>query len=61
MCLLLLGVGTNMRLLLNLSPRRAFRWLYYGRVTCFGHEVEEFLSSTAKVFERQHKPHILTT
>ena len=46
------GVGTNMRLLLNLSPRRAFDGSITG-VTCFGHEVEEFLSSTAKVFERQ--------
>ena len=46
------GVGTNMRLLLNLSPRRAFDGSITG-VTCFGYEVEEFLSSTAKVFERQ--------
>lgn len=46
------GVGTNMRLLLNLSPRRASDGSITG-VTCFGHEVEEFLSSTAKVFERQ--------
>lgn len=46
------GVGTNMRLLLNLSPRRAFDGSITG-VTCFGHEVEEFLSSTAKAFERQ--------
>lgn len=46
------GVGTNMRLLLNLSPRRAFDGSITG-VTCFGHDVEEFLSSTAKVFERQ--------
>ena len=46
------GVGRNMRLLLSLSPRRAFDGSITG-VTCFGYEVEEFLSSTAKVFERQ--------
>lgn len=46
------GAGTTMRLLLNLSPRRAFDGSIPG-VTCFGYEVEEFLNSTAKVFERQ--------
>ena len=50
------GVGRNMRLLLNLSPRRAFDGSITG-VTCFGYEVEEFLSSTAKVFERQQTTH----
>jgi len=45
-------MGGALQLLLNVSPVRSEAGDIIG-VTCFGHQVGEFLASTAKLFERQ--------